>query len=150
MSKFPSKRAYYSGSLRVNRSKYSYEYLRQNAVELNLHFRTLAEIKLVITLKYSFIDTISAFGGLGGLMVGASLVTSVEILFGLSDVMFCFFHAINFSKWLIIDLENNKQDYLLSWTNETREEFSSGTKLRTAMKRPGWENLPNLCKISGN
>ncbi|XP_075247040.1 bile acid-sensitive ion channel-like [Convolutriloba macropyga] len=87
MAKFPSRSAYKSGSLQVNRSKYSYEYLRQNGVELNIHFSTLTHTTIVTTLKYSFIDTISAFGGLGALMAGASLVTIVELSFFILDMI---------------------------------------------------------------
>ena len=87
MAKFPSRSAYKSGSLQVNGSKYSYEYLRQNGVELNIHFSTLTHTTIVTTLKYSFIDTIGAFGGLGGLFIGASLVTSYELCFLASDII---------------------------------------------------------------
>ena len=95
MAKFPSRSAYKSGSLQVNRSKYSYEYLRQNGVELNIHFSTLTHTTIVTTLKYSFIDTIGAFGGLGGLMVGASLMTTIELTFSAVDIIIVTMIKIN-------------------------------------------------------
>ena len=68
----------------------SYEYMRQNGIEVNIHFSSLTHTLIETSLKYSLIDTISAFGGLCGLMVGASLLTSVEIVFLLVDIILCF------------------------------------------------------------
>ncbi|XP_075247036.1 bile acid-sensitive ion channel-like [Convolutriloba macropyga] len=89
MTKFPSKQALTHGALIINQSRYSIEYLRKNSIELIVHFSSLTEVKVVRNLRFSFIDTIGAFGGLCGLMVGASLVTTFELVFCVTDIKNC-------------------------------------------------------------
>ena len=48
-----------------------------------------------MSLKYSFLATISAFGGLGGIFVGASLVSMTEILFLFGDIVTTLFDVLN-------------------------------------------------------
>ena len=94
MTKFPSKQALTHGALIINQSRYSIEYLRKNSIELIVHFSSLTEVKVVRNLRFSFIDTIGAFGGLCGLMVGASLVTTFELVFCVTDIVYSSISAI--------------------------------------------------------
>ena len=63
----------------------TFDLWRQRVFDVNIHFRSLISTDISVTLKYSFLDVISAFGGLGGLFIGASLVTIIEIGFLLVD-----------------------------------------------------------------
>ncbi|XP_075255694.1 epithelial sodium channel subunit gamma-like [Convolutriloba macropyga] len=69
------------------RGNLTFDLWRQRVFDVNVHFRSLLSTHISVTLKYSFIDIISAFGGLGGLFIGASLVTLVEICFLLYDLI---------------------------------------------------------------
>ncbi|XP_075254809.1 epithelial sodium channel subunit gamma-like [Convolutriloba macropyga] len=61
------------------------EYWKKNAIDVRIRFSSLTTTKISVHLKYSFINTISAFGGLGGLFIGSSLITIVEIGFLVND-----------------------------------------------------------------
>ena len=86
-TKFPSKSAY--NLMLRNRSpkNLSYESWRENGLELEMNFLSLVETKMKMTLKYSLIDTIGAFGGLCGVMMGASLMSSFELAFFFWDIL---------------------------------------------------------------
>ena len=58
----------------------------ERVFDVSIHFRSLRGKHISVRLKYSFLDVMSSFGGLGGLFIGASLVTLVEIGFLLSDL----------------------------------------------------------------
>ena len=64
----------------------TFDLWRQRVFDVSVHFRSLQSKHISVRLKYSFLDVMSSFGGLGGLFIGASLVTLVEIGFLLSDM----------------------------------------------------------------
>ena len=63
----------------------TFELWKQRVFDVSIHFRSLRSKNISVRLKYSFLDVLSSFGGLGGLFIGASLVTLVEIGFLLAD-----------------------------------------------------------------
>ena len=63
----------------------TFDIWRQRVFDVSIHFRSLRSKNISVRLKYSFLDVLSSFGGLGGLFIGASLVTLVEIGFLLAD-----------------------------------------------------------------
>ncbi len=57
------------------------DYWRDSGYEIKIKFANMVETEIVKNRKYTFLDTLGAFGGLGGLMLGASAVSLVEALF---------------------------------------------------------------------
>ncbi len=85
-TKFPMKSTYQKTITNTSKEK-GFEFWKKNGVQVKIHMASMVEIRVVKRRKYSLIDTISAFGGLGGLLVGASLMTSFEMLFFISDLI---------------------------------------------------------------
>ncbi len=85
-TEFPSEAAYRNMWV-YNHTSYPIEYWRENGIQARVHYASMIETRIEKRRKYSFIDTISAFGGLGGFMLGASLITVLEIAVLLYEVL---------------------------------------------------------------
>ncbi len=72
----------------------SANYWKKNAIEVSISMKSLISTRIEVSPKFSFIDTISAFGGLGGFLIGASLVTVIELAFFFRDMASVFANAL--------------------------------------------------------
>ncbi len=71
-----------------NASEGTFEDWGQNAVHVRIRLSSLMQETVTVTkLKYSLINTIGAIGGLCGLVIGASVMTSIELTFFLADII---------------------------------------------------------------
>ena len=86
---FPSKEAYAHKWILPEEAvnKTDFAYWRESGYEIKIRFNGMMETMIIKSRKYTFLDTLGAFGGLGGLLLGASVVSLVESMFLVADLM---------------------------------------------------------------
>ncbi len=86
---FPSRSAYAHSWGLADKSleNVSLNYWRESGYEIRMKFDSMLETEIVKSRKYSFLDTLGAFGGLGGFLLGASAISLVEMFFLVFDMV---------------------------------------------------------------